>query len=46
VLAATDASELITVCDRILVFRVGRIAAELTAPLTVDQVVDAVYDRS
>jgi ribose transport system ATP-binding protein len=45
-LAATDASELITVCDRILVFRAGRIAAELTAPLTVDQVVDAVYERS
>jgi ribose transport system ATP-binding protein len=44
-LAATDASELVTVCNRILVFRAGEIATELSAPLSVDQVVDAVYER-
>jgi ribose transport system ATP-binding protein len=43
-LAATDASELITVCDRILVLRDGRIAAELSGDLTIDRVVGAVFE--
>ncbi|SFE85149.1 sugar ABC transporter ATP-binding protein [Blastococcus tunisiensis] len=41
--AGTDETELTMLCDRVLVFRDGRPAAELTGDFTPDEVVEAIF---
>ena len=43
ILAGTDAQELAALCDRVLVFRDGRIRAELTGELDEDTIIDATF---
>ena len=41
--ASGDENELSMLCDRILVFRDGRVGEELTGPCTPDDIVDAIF---
>lgn len=41
--ASGDENELSMLCDRLLVFRDGRVAAELAGPLAPDDIVDAIF---
>jgi ribose transport system ATP-binding protein len=41
--AGLDPAELVALCDRVVVLREGRAAAELTPPITADEIVVAVY---
>lgn len=43
ILAGMDASELAGLCDRVLVMREGRIAAEIDGALSPERIIDAVY---
>ena len=41
--AGLDPADLVALCDRVVVLREGRAAAELTQPITADEIVVAVY---
>jgi ribose transport system ATP-binding protein len=43
ILAGMDASELATMCDRVLIMREGCIASELRGALSPQRIIDAVY---
>ncbi len=45
VLAGMDAAELAQMCDRVLVMREGRLAAELKDEISPESIIDAVYGR-
>jgi ribose transport system ATP-binding protein len=42
-LASLDASELASMCDRVLVMREGRLSDELAGELSPEPIIDAVY---
>lgn len=43
ILAGLDAGELARMCDRVLVMRAGRIERELTSPISLELIIEAVY---
>jgi hypothetical protein len=43
VVASGDPDDLAVLCDRVLVLAAGRVRAELTAPVTADEIVTATY---
>jgi len=43
IVAGSDENELAMLCDRVLVFEEGRVAREISAPLTPDDIVSAIY---
>jgi ribose transport system ATP-binding protein len=45
VVVSIDAEDLASACDRILIVRDGAVASELTAPMTADRILDAVFHR-
>lgn len=46
ILASTEPEDLVTVCDRVLVFRAGRIDRELRLPFEARGIVDTIYPRT
>ena len=45
VILSTELTELVTVCDRVLAFHAGGVAAEFTRPLTEDALLAAMFGR-
>jgi ribose transport system ATP-binding protein len=45
-ISSVDAADLSVLCDRVLVFREGRVTAELTGDLTQDDIIHAMFESS
>ena len=43
IISSVDAADLAVLCDRVLVFRGGKVVAELSGELTQDEIIDATF---